>query len=226
MNRMINRYRVRSVCGLDGSSLLFLNREEIEERACRKQTVFAYGRPRVFVGHVVDSRKGGNQLVTDQRPPHLRRSMILRSGRRKRVTTKDTGADATRSISSMNRIVVSSSCSNVAERLKLPLVSRKLGASRPMPHVLGAVGEERVGYLVGNRIPNSRRRTSGIEFDPESLTASHRNGSGVADTRLCYDLDSAQISQKKRIERWPSPPLIQRLEYEFPRFLSDGVHRV
>ena len=44
------------------------------------------------MGHVVDVREGRDQLVARQRPPHLRRSMILRSGCRKRVTTKDTGS--------------------------------------------------------------------------------------------------------------------------------------
>lgn len=90
------------MCGFDVPSLLFAGLEEVQERACGKQAVFAYRRPRIYVGHVVDSRKSRNQLVAGQRPPHFRRSMILRSGCRKRVTTKDTGADATRSISSMN----------------------------------------------------------------------------------------------------------------------------
>ena len=115
---------------------------------------------------------------------------------------------------------------NVAKRLKLPLVSRQLGTSRTIPHVLGAVGEERVGYLVGDRISNSRRWTRRIELDPESPTATHRNRAGVADACSCYDLDSKDVGQEKRIERRSPPPLVERIEYESPRLVGDGVHGV
>src|SRR5690606_32676122 len=98
---------------LDRLPLLALDLEKVQKRARRKQAVALDRWPGSRLGHVVQTRPalgyvGGAQLLRDAH--HWRRSMIPR-WRMKPVEISETLAPVTLSISSMNSIVSSVSCS-------------------------------------------------------------------------------------------------------------------
>ncbi len=91
----------------DVRSRWVLHFEEVDEGACGEQAVALDALPRAELGHVVEARVLTDDLGGLHAGYQARRSMTLRTW--KRVEINDTGAPATRSTSSMKRIV--SGCS-------------------------------------------------------------------------------------------------------------------
>nr|WP_045118467.1 hypothetical protein [Haliangium ochraceum] len=111
---------------------------------------------------------------------------------------------------------------NVAERLKLPLVTNFLCVVLSMSYLLSAVREERVRDLMRDRIADACGRAIWIVLD-DQLVPRRWDDASIANIVPRDNVKAQMFCEKNRVEGWPPPSAIQCSDDRLLGLLRDDL---